>query len=366
MAAVGRDRRRGFDNLWWAVEPSSSTGEKRVDRWWFARHRQWTTRRQLTTQPIPLTPSPPELSNIQNFRQQALGPQKPFLFARDTGSSTNLLPAATKWFHQDGINGSTKATPPWTLTPYMIQFQEWPFPYELVAPLPKNQEALIAFRNWLLSSKEPADQILASILEPSIADLGRQTFFQLFAPFRLLIKALEFNHLQHHEHSEPVELYIAQSSLTELPTALQDDLPTPELVRSAGKGDVYSSSIWLGTEPTYTPLHRDPNPNLFCQLCNTKLIRLMPPAPGDRLFFEVQRRIRQQGNSRIRTVEMMEGKEREALHEAIWQPDTLPEQLYEAELGPGDSLFIPNGWWHSVKSKGSQGHLNGSVNWWFR
>ncbi|KAF7536320.1 hypothetical protein G7Z17_g13065 [Cylindrodendrum hubeiense] len=325
-----------------------------------------TTRRQLTTRPIPLAPSHPGLSDIQTFRDQALGPQRPFLFARVAGTSANLLPAATKWFHQDGISSSTEAGAPWTLAPYMNRFQEWPFPYELVTPSLENQEALVAFRNWLLSSKEPADRLLASILEPSIADLGSQTFFQLFAPLRLLIKALEFNHSQPRSQLEPVELYIAQSSLTELPAALQDDLPTPELVQRAGKGDVYSSSIWLGTEPTYTPLHRDPNPNLFCQLCNTKLIRLMPPAPGDRLFFEVQRRIRQQGNSRIRTVEMMEGKEREVLHDAIWQQDPLPEQLYEAELGPGDSLFIPNGWWHSVKSKGSQGHLNGSVNWWFR
>ncbi|KAH7157673.1 hypothetical protein B0J13DRAFT_176032 [Dactylonectria estremocensis] len=327
------------------------------------RHLRKLTCRQLST----LLPSPFGLSDIQAFRDQALEPQKPLLFARVASSSTNNLPAASKWFHQDGIsNSSTPAAIPWTLAPYMNQFQEWPFPYELVSPSPKNQEALIAFHAWLLSSKEPADQLLARILEPSIADLGTQSFFQLFAPLCLLIKALDFNHSQPLEQSGPLKLYIAQSSLTELPPALQSDLPTPKLVQRAGKGDVYSSSIWLGTEPTYTPLHRDPNPNLFYQLCNTKLVRLMPPTPGDRLFFEVQRQIRQQGNSRIRSVEMMEGKEREALHEAVWQRDDLPRDLYEATLGPGDSLFIPNGWWHSVKSEGSQGHLNGSVNWWFR
>ncbi|KAH7175672.1 hypothetical protein EDB81DRAFT_16136 [Dactylonectria macrodidyma] len=329
----------------------------------WVRHLCKLTCRQLTT----LLPSPLDPSDIQVFRDQALEPQKPFLFSRVAGSSTNKVPAAGKWFHQDGISSDpTTAAIPWTLSPYMNRFQEWPFPYELVTPSPKNHEALVAFHTWLLSSNEPADQLLASILEPSIADLGTQTFFQLFAPLRLLIKALEFNHSQLLEQFGPLGLYIAQSSLPELPPALQSDLPTPELVQRAGKGDVYSSSIWLGTEPTYTPLHRDPNPNLFYQLCNTKQVRLMPPTSGDRLFFEVQRRIRQQGNSRIRTVEMMEGKEREVLHDAIWQRDDLPQELYEAELGPGDSLFIPNGWWHSVKSKGFKGHLNGSVNWWFR
>jgi len=163
-----------------------------------------------------------------------------------------------------------------------------------------------------------------------------------------------------------LELYIAQSSLTDLPEALRVDLTTPELVLRAGRGDIYNSSIWLGTEPTYTPLHRDPNPNLFCQLCSHKVARLLPPAQGDRLFFEVQARLRQQANSRIRTTAMMEGKEREVLREAIWGGDTLAEGLYEAELGPGDALFIPKGWWHSVKSRESEGQLNGSVNWWFR
>ncbi|KPM42854.1 hypothetical protein AK830_g3676 [Neonectria ditissima] len=332
-------------------------------------HRNAYLQLPAQSRPIPLTPFPPELADVQSFREKALGPQRPFLFSRDVGSSTNRLPAASKWFHQDVVTNSpqpAQTASPWTLAPYMIQFQEWPFPYELVAPSSKNQEALVAFRDWLLSSNEPADQLLAAILEPSLADLGTQTFFQLFAPLRLLNKAVEFNHTLLHEQLEPVGLYIAQSSLPNLPPALQDDLPTPELVQRAGKGDVYSSSIWLGTEPTYTPLHRDPNPNLFYQLCSAKVIRLLPPALGDQLFYEVQARIRQQGNSRIRTVEMMEGTEREALHEAVWQKDSLPEQLYEAELGPGDSLFIPNGWWHSVKSRGSRGHLNGSVNWWFR
>ncbi|KAJ3501134.1 hypothetical protein NM208_g16996 [Fusarium decemcellulare] len=319
-------------------------------------HRQLSTQ---ATRPVTLTPSPVELTDLGKFREHAFKPQKPFLFGRNASSPAASLPAARKWFDSSSTTSAK-------FSEYMTQFQEWPFPYELVTPSLPNKEALVAFHAWLSSTEEPADQLLAGILEPSIVELESRSFFQLFAPLRLLLKALEFNQAQPPEQPEPVELYIAQSSLADLPQSLQEDLPTPELVQRAGKGDVYSSSIWLGTEPTYTPLHRDPNPNVFCQLCSSKVIRLMAPAKGDRLYFEVQARIRQQGNSRIRNVEMMEGKEREALHEAVWGQDGLPNGLYEAALGPGDSLFIPNGWWHSVKSKGSSGHLNGSVNWWFR
>lgn len=320
----------------------------------------------LTSRPIiTLKPSPPEHVNLEAFREHALIPKKPFLFRKDAGSPTINLPAASKWFAKVGGDGGAEK-PSWSLAPYMDQFQEWLFPYELLLPSVEKREAWLAFQEWLSSSQNDLDQALANILKPSISELESHTFFQLHAPLHLLMKALDFNRQNTSSPSKLLELYIAQSSLPDLPPALLEDVPTPELVLKAGKGDVYNSSIWLGTEPTYTPLHRDPNPNIFSQLCNHKLIRLMPPSTGDRLFYQVQARIRQQGNSRIRTSSMMEGQEREVLHEVVWETGSPPEGMVEAELGPGDALFIPNGWWHSVKSKGSSGQLNGSVNWWFR
>ena len=66
-------------------------------------------------------------------------------------------------------------------------------------------------------------------------------------------------------------LYLAQSPLDLLPAGMQAALPTPELVRHAGKGDVYGASLWLGVAPTVTPLHRDGNPNLLVQLAGRKV-----------------------------------------------------------------------------------------------
>lgn len=328
---------------------------------WCRRLHHTPPARRLSTQAVEAAPSSQALADIDAFRQKAFLPEIPYHFKNDGPSSFGGLPAANKWFSQP-VNHDDSAV----LSSHLNEFLEWPFPLELVSAASVGTPPVMAFRDWLSKSPDLTDQILAGILQATTAELESRSFFQLHAPLKLLTKALKFNNEQRTKGLQPILLYIAQSSLSDLPEPLKEDLPTPQLVRQAGKGDIYNSSIWLGTEPTYTPLHRDPNPNLFCQLCNQKVVRLLPPELGDRVFFEVQVQIRQQASSRIRTTEMMEGAERAVLHETIWANEKIEEKLHEAELGVGDALFIPKGWWHSVKSVGSQGHLNGSVNWWFR
>lgn len=304
--------------------------------------------------PVPSAkPSAQGHPDVEAFRQQAFLPKQPLLFRNGAGSPAFQLQSLNKWFSEDANAGRD-------VSAYLGSFEDWPFPYELVM-----SSSLAHFRDWLMESSQATDQTLAGILQPALIPGRDQGFFQLFGPLRLLIKALEFNRAQRAKAASTLELYIAQLMLQDLPQPLQDDVSAPELVKRAGKGDIYQSSVWLGTEPTYTPLHRDPNPNLFCQLCGCKVVRLLPPSSGDRVYFEVQAKIRQGGNSRIRTTEMMEGKERKVLHDAVWN-DWEAGELLDAELSPGDALFIPDGWWHSVKSKEIDGQLNGSVNWWFR
>lgn len=85
------------------------------------------------------------------------------------------------------------------------------------------------------------------------------------------------------------------------------------------------------------------------------------------LFYNIQKRLGQNASASIRGVEMMDGPEFNLLEKAVWDDQEVEKsrlQVYETLVQAGDSLFIPKGWWHSVKSSGDD--LNVSVNWWFR
>lgn len=210
---------------------------------------------------------------------------------------------------------------------------------------------------------------------------GEDEFERIEAPLKLLLVHLATADASSTPGQHVESMYLAQCDLPSLPEPLQADVPTPRLLLQPSpsgtvKGDIYASSLWLGRAPTYTPLHRDPNPNLFIQLCGHKTIRLLPPDVGEALYHEVQRSLPQRSasfSSRIRGEEMMAGPQKKALHDAVWD-DASPyatlmrEYGLQTTLGLGDALFTPKGWWHSVKgvALGSAGSVTASVNWWFR
>lgn len=154
-------------------------------------------------------------------------------------------------------------------------------------------------------------------------------------------------------------LYLAQHHIEALPALLQLDLPTPSFVTQAGAGDIYGSSIWLGPATSYTPLHRDPNPNLFVQLAGCKKVRIFSPSVGRTILST------KTGNHNMQGKEMMAGAERARLEEVVWSDKSSAKaEGFEASLKSGDALFIPTGWWHSFKGAGEG--ITGSANWWFR
>ncbi|KAF2472160.1 Clavaminate synthase-like protein [Lindgomyces ingoldianus] len=189
-------------------------------------------------------------------------------------------------------------------------------------------------------------------------DLQISSFERFEAPLSLLLSYIKST------QDSSTNLYLAQCSLDNLPVDLQADLPTPSLISVMGRGDIYGSSLWLGQPPTRTPLHRDPNPNVFVQLAGKKVIRLMKPDAGNWLY----ERLRVgDGHANMRGDEMMVGTEMERLEAAVWRDEGVVDKYvkgWEAELGSGDLLYIPLGWWHAVRGIGKG--INGSANWWFR
>lgn len=112
---------------------------------------------------------------------------------------------------------------------------------------------------------------------------------------------------------------------------------------------------------TNTPLHKDPNPNLFVQLAGRKRARLFSPEFGRELMGKYSG---SGAERKFRTGdEMMVGKQKEDLEAAVWSEGVEGGGGivgFEADLGAGDGLFIPKGWWHAVKGVG-EGGVNASV-----
>ncbi|SPN99031.1 uncharacterized protein DNG_02070 [Cephalotrichum gorgonifer] len=300
--------------------------------------------------------------DVAHFRRATDDLTKPLaLYKNPDDTSKPYFPAQEKWFVHEAPDG--RGGP---VTPYLADFSHLPFPYELMVPQPSGgEDAVSLFITWLSKRTSLEEKLLYEVLLPLeslLAPPGAPpAFHQLHAPLSLLLSALRFNE----ESPHPLRtLYIAQSPISDLPPSLSSDLPTPHLVQKAGKGDIYASSIWMGLEPTYTPLHRDPNPNLFVQLRGAKTVRLLAPSAGDALYREVRNAVgRGGGSSRIRGADMMGGPERDLLHERVWGDG---RDLLEVTVRAGDALFVPLGYWHSVRSEGTGGGLNSSVNWWFR
>ncbi|KAL8975071.1 MAG: hypothetical protein Q9197_000707 [Variospora fuerteventurae] len=248
---------------------------------------------------------------VETFRKTAFLPSLP---AKVPIGTFQVIPAALKWFGESRNKFNSS---------YLGQFAGHMIPLELT-------------RHLL-----PVD-----------AKVNTISFQRAEAPFNIFLGwAAQAN------GDTPERLYVAQAPLNRLPKPLQDDLPTPELVATAGRGDVYDASVWLGVAPTYTPLHRDPNPNLYLQLAGRKVVRLLEPGFGQTVFAAVQAELGRQHSSKFRGEEMMKGEERRLLEAKIWldKPAENQEKFagLETTVEADEYLFIPTGWWHSVKSIGT-------------
>jgi hypothetical protein len=94
--------------------------------------------------------------------------------------------------------------------------------------------------------------------------------------------------------------------------------------------------MWIGPAGTFTPLHHDLTNNLLAQITGRKKLVLLPPSETRRLAnrFHVF--------SDVHDIEDPRQLKR--------FPEARDARRFEVEIGAGDLLYLPVGWWHQVRS----------------
>lgn len=107
-----------------------------------------------------------------------------------------------------------------------------------------------------------------------------------------------------------------------------------------GQLDRYLASsdgmAWIGAGGTFTPLHFDLTNNLLAQIVGHKQLILVPPSETRKLYH------RQHVFSDVRDLTDPE--------QLLKYPLAESARSFDVDLGPGDLLYIPVGWWHQVVS----------------
>lgn len=108
--------------------------------------------------------------------------------------------------------------------------------------------------------------------------------------------------------------------------------------------------LWMGIGGNASTLHYDSYDNLYAMISGRKHIILFPPSDRRNLYpYEDHPKHRHFSRVNLRYPDL------------VRFPRLLETRPFECVLCRGDILYIPEGWWHYLRSHG----LNVAVNWWW-
>eukprot|EP00035_Acanthoeca_spectabilis_P009068 m.162349 g.162349 ORF g.162349 m.162349 type:complete len:474 (+) comp14601_c0_seq1:13-1434(+) len=153
--------------------------------------------------------------------------------------------------------------------------------------------------------------------------------------------------------------YLAQHNLFEQVPELQGHVSTPQWINDVG-GSLLEQSVWWGTSGTRTPLHYDTHDNFLAQVVGYKYVRLYAASQTPHLYAGTPR-VGGGGVARYKTgVNMSQIGDVETASLDDF-PNLALAEFSDVVLGPGDTLYMPAGTWHYVRSLTP----SMSVNFWF-
>eukprot|EP00388_Colpodella_angusta_P015638 GDKJ01038777.1.p1 GENE.GDKJ01038777.1~~GDKJ01038777.1.p1 ORF type:complete len:1040 (+),score=232.20 GDKJ01038777.1:39-3122(+) len=124
-------------------------------------------------------------------------------------------------------------------------------------------------------------------------------------------------------------MYLAQHDIFSQIPSLLIDIPEPFVLSAMADPNFdIERSIWIGPQNTFSPWHVDPRHNLFCQVAGVKHFKVCDPnlLPKQLINSTNEQEVRE-------FLDSSEGS----------------ELVSDVVLGPGDALYLPRKWWHSVK-----------------
>jgi len=145
--------------------------------------------------------------------------------------------------------------------------------------------------------------------------------------------------------------YLAQTSLADLSAELAREVgPIPFYPTLLGRLSRLPCTVWIGPAGTAAPLHNDPHHNLFAQVVGRKRFRLFPSSQLANMYLPST--LPNQNNFSPVDIDDPDLERFPLFRDAT---------CYEATVQPGEVLFLPRNWGHSVVSLDDAISL---TNWW--